>query len=138
MHAGFLRAGDGFLLAMRPNPALHTLASIAVAFFIVVARTSVQARHGCTVANARLAVGSGVTGRALASIRTLSGVETSSPVLARLVVSAKVQILIAEQPTPAFVAQAFPGLLAGSVHASRVGLTLVAQLALPSRLATEE
>lgn len=109
-----------------------------VAFLIVVARSSVQTRHGRTVADSGLAICSDVAGRTLASVRTLSGVEASSSILTRFVVGAEVQILIAEQSTPAFVAEALPGLLAGPVYASRIGFTLVAQGTLPAGLATVE
>lgn len=138
MHAGFLRASDGFLLTVRPDPSFHAFAPIMVAFLIVVARSSVQTRHGRTVADSGLAICSDVAGRTLASVRTLSGVEASSSILTRFVVGAEVQILIAEQSTPAFVAEALPGLLAGPVYASRIGFTLVAQGTLPAGLATVE
>lgn len=136
MHAGFLRTGDRFLLAVRPNPTLHTVTPIAaVVLLLVVTRSSVQTGHGRTVADSRFAVGSGVTGRALASVRALSGVEASASVLAWFVVGAKVQILIAKQTTPAFVADTLPRLFAGSVHTSRVRFAFIAQRTLPSGLA---
>lgn len=138
MHAGLLRAGHSFSLAVGPDPPFHAFTPIAnrlLLFLLVMARSPVQARLGGAVADSRLAVDPRVTGWALAGIRTLSGIEAGSTVLARFVVRAEVQILIAEQSTPAFIAETLPRFLAGSVHASRIGLALVAQSAFPAGLA---
>lgn len=50
-------------------------------------------------------------------------------------IGAVVKILIAEQTTPAIVADAFPWLVAGAVHAARIRCTLIAQWSLPTLLA---
>lgn len=50
-------------------------------------------------------------------------------------VGAVVEILVAEETAPAFMAVAMVGLLAGSVEAARVADALVALLSLPAELA---
>ena len=64
---------------------------------------------------------------AAAGIRPLSSVEAGGSIAARFVVGAVVQVLVAEETTPAIVAVALPGVLAGAVLASRVSNALVAK-----------
>lgn len=66
------------------------------------------------------------------SVRPLSGVVARAVVLTRSVVSAEVQVLIAEESSPAFVAEALPFLLTRAVHAPRITLALVAQPSNPA------
>lgn len=127
-----LGARYGLLLAVSSDPTVGAIAPVAMLF--VVTHAVVQARLSCTVADHRLAVGAGESGRALAGVRALASVEAGAAILARLVVRAKVQVLVAKQTTPSFVTQTLPRFLAGSVHASRIRFTLVAQLSLPSGL----
>lgn len=134
MQAGLLRARYRFLLAVRTDPPVGTIAPIT-SLLLIVTHSVVQAWRSRTIADHRLALGTGEPGRTLARVRALTGVEAGSTVLARLVVGAKVQILVAEQSAPTFVAQALPRFLAGSVHAPRVRFALIAQLPLPSGLA---
>lgn len=120
---------------MRSDPTLRAVTPVASsAMLLIVANTSIQAWHRGAVADAGFAVGVRVTRRTLAGVRALACVEAGSSVLAWFVVRAKVQILIAEQTTPAFVAKALPRFLAGSVHASRVGFAFVAKSSFPSGL----
>lgn len=51
-------------------------------------------------------------------------------------IRAIVEILVAEQPAPALVALAFPGLLAATVEAARIPDALIAQRALPAAVAS--
>lgn len=51
-------------------------------------------------------------------------------------IGAVVQVLIAEQTTPALLADAFPWFVASSMHATRVRFAFVAELSLPSCLTT--
>lgn len=67
----------------------------------------------------------------------MAGVVACAPVSAGAMVGAIIQILIAKQATPALLADAIPGLGAGAVHAARMPLALVAELAHPARMTTE-
>lgn len=78
-----------------------------------------------------LASVSGVVVRTIAGESALSGIPASSSVLAWAVVRAIVQILIAEHSTPAFVAIAIVGFVAGAVVASGVTFALGAKRSLP-------
>ena len=81
------------------------------------------------IADPGLAVGAGVAGRAGARVRPLPGVAAGGAVLARAVVGAVVEILVAEEAAPAVVAAALVRLLAGAVDAARVANAGVAQWA---------
>ena len=100
-----------------------------------VASAAVEARDDGAVVLDEFAIGAGKLAGAGASVRSLAGVEASAAVLARLVVGAVVEVLVAEQAAPALVAVALPRLLAGTVIAARVPDALVAQLSLPSGVA---
>lgn len=84
------------------------------------------------VAELLITVGAGVAGRAATRVRALARVETGAAVSARLMVGAVVEVLVAEQPAPAFVAQTVPRLLAGTVSAVRIRFAFVAQSTLPA------
>lgn len=133
--AGLLRARHGLLLAVSARPALGALARVLLPKGLVHAHAVVQARLLRTARHFDLAFLAREPGRALAREGPLARVEARAAVLARLVVRAVVQVLVAEQSAPALVADALPLLLARSVHASRVQLALLAQRALPSFLA---
>lgn len=134
MQAGLLRTRYRFLLTVSSDPTVGTIAPVT-SLLLVVTHSVVEAWRGRAIADDRFALGAGKARRTLARVRALARVEAGSTVLARFVVGAKVQVLVAEQTAPAFVAQALPRLLAGSVHAARVRFALVAQLSLPSGLA---
>jgi hypothetical protein len=70
--------------------------------------------------------------RATAGVRTLSGVKASATVSAWFVIGAVVQILVAKQASPSFIAEAVPRLLTRPVEATRVPLTVVTQATFPS------
>lgn len=72
---------------------------------------------------------SGGTG---ASVRALAGVEARAVVLTRPMVGAEVQVLVAEQSTPALVAEALPLLLTRAVHAAGIALAFAAEPADPT------
>lgn len=84
------------------------------------------------VAELLITVGASVAGWAAARVRALARIETGAAVSARLMVSAVVQILVAEQPTPAFVTQTVPRLLAGTVSAVRIRFAFVALSTFPA------
>lgn len=67
-------------------------------------------------------------------VESLAGVEAGAAILAGAMVGAVVKILIAEQTSPALVADAVPWLVAGAVHAARIKCTLIAQRSLPAIL----
>lgn len=58
-------------------------------------------------------------------------------ILARPMIGAVVEILVAEEAPPAFLAQTLPGFVAGAVVTSRVFQTKVAPFAAPTLLAPE-
>ena len=64
---------------------------------------------------------------AAAGIRPLSSVEAGGSIAAGFVVGAIVQVLVAEETTPAIVAVALPGVLARTMLASGVPNALVAK-----------
>lgn len=106
-----------------------------VAALVGHARAAVEAGpHGARVLRL-VAVGAGVLVGADARVGALAGVVAGAPVAAGPVVGAVVEVLVAEQPAPALLADAVPGPAAGAVHAARVPLALVAQLAHPPRVA---
>lgn len=97
------------------------------------ARTTVQARESRGTVQSRstgqaqvdVALGPGEVGRTRARVKALARVEARAAVLARRVVGTVVQVLVAEHATPSLFAQTLPRLLAVTVHATRVYLTLV-------------
>lgn len=62
----------------------------------------------------------------------MAGVKAGAAVHARLMIRAIVEILIAEQSTPAFVARALPRFLAATVEATWVSNALITQWPLPT------
>ncbi len=64
------------------------------------------------VCHSAFTVCAGVARRAAASVRTLTSVEAGGSVATGLVVGAVVQVLVAEETTPAIVAVALPGVFA--------------------------
>lgn len=88
------------------------------------------------VGDPRLTIGSGPSGWATARVGALARVEASGAVLARLVVGAVVEVLVAEQTAPALVAVALVGLLAGPVFAAGVADAFVAVATSPSSAAS--
>jgi len=66
----------------------------------------------------------------------LAGVEAGATVQARFVIRAIVEVLVAEQSAPTFVALALPGFLAATVEATRVPDALIAQRTLPAVVAS--
>lgn len=71
-------------------------------------------------------------GPAAAGVAPLAGVGAGGAVLARPVVGAVVQVLVAEEAPPALLAVALPGLRAGAVEAARVADAVLAEGALPA------
>ncbi len=84
------------------------------------------------VAEFLITVNAGITRRTTARVRSLAGIETGTAVSARLVIGTVIQVLIAEQATPAFDAQTFPRFLALAVQTARVLFAFVAQATFPS------
>lgn len=89
-----------------------------------------------TVQKRRLAVSAGEAWRARAGVRTLAGVKAGAAVHAGLVIRAIVQVLVAEQSAPAFVAKALPGFLAATMKAAWISHALVAVRSLPAVVAS--
>jgi hypothetical protein len=84
------------------------------------------------IGDSGLAVLASPARRAGTGIRTLACVEASGTILARLVVRAVVQVLIAKKATPAFLTVASPWLIAGSMLAAWVLDAILAELASPA------
>ena len=97
--------------------------------------STIEARDDSTVVFEQLAIGARMLSWTGASVRSLSSVKAGATVLARLVVGAVVEILVAKEAAPSFIAIALVGLLAGAVKAARVADALVAQLSLPAKFA---
>lgn len=133
--ATFLRTGLHGGLASGSGEAGGANAYVVFAFGA--ARPAVQAGAPGTVVHGYFAVGAVEAVGAAAGVTALAGVEASAAVSARFVVGAEVQVLVAEQAAPAFVAEAIPRFQAGTVDATRVTLTLVAEGPLPPRLTPE-
>lgn len=117
-------------LAARPVPPPRTDAAPAAH-----AAAAVEARVVRAVVDLAFAVRPRVTWRTAARVRALTGVVAGPAVATRLVVGAVVEVLVAEEAAPAFVAKTVPRLLAGAVQTARVPLTLVAQPPLPAAVA---
>lgn len=76
-------------------------------------------------------------GGAVAGVGALTGVETGAVVATGFVVGAVVEILVAEQSSPAFVAQAVPRLHTTAVHATGIAFAFVTQRSNPTCVTTE-
>lgn len=85
-----------------------------------------------------VALGTRETGRTRTRVEPLARVETRAAVLARRVVGAIVQVLVAEHTAPSLFAQTLPRLLAVAVHAARIDLTLVASGSRPTGVTPAE
>lgn len=122
---------------------LHVTSCVIIPFIIKAqnnhstyrARSTVEARDDGAIILDEFAVRSRVLWRAGASVRSLTGVEASASVLARLVVGAIVEVLVAKETAPSFVAIARVGRLASAVQTARIADALVTQFTLPSRFA---
>lgn len=121
---------------MPSNPTGTTLTCVAVAVEIVGACAIVQAWTRRAVLNFNFAIDAPEAGSAFASVRALARVRASAAVVARLVICAEIQVLIAEQAAPALLADAFPLFRASSMHASWIHFTFVTIWSLPSGLAS--
>ena len=79
-----------------------------------------------------LAIGTRPARSARTGVRALASIEASGSVLAGPVVGAVVQVLIAKEAAPAFLAMASPGLVAGSMLATRIPDTVGAECSGPT------
>lgn len=133
--AGLVGAREAARLAARALVALRAGAR-QLAALVGHARATVEAGpHGARVQRL-LAVRPRVLRGTHASVAALPRIMTRAAVPTRAVVGAVVEVLVAEQPAPALLADAVPGPRAGAVHAARMPLALVAQLAHPARMTT--
>lgn len=101
-------------------------------------RSTVEARQVGAIVNLTLAVSSREARGTVARVRALARVEARAVVPAGPVVGAVVEVLVAEEPAPALVAQAVPRLLARAVQTAGVALALVAQRTLPPVVTSED
>lgn len=97
-----------------------------------IAAAAVLAGVALALVGLDLAAGSRKAGPAGAGVAPLARVGAGGAVLARAVVGAVVEVLVAEEPAPAFLAVALPRLHAGAAQAARVADALVAELPLPA------
>lgn len=137
--AGFIRAGQDFLLAHPATPAIGAVALVAVfRWWLVHASAAVLAGINFGIARVDLpfAVIANESGGTLAGVEAFAGVEAGAAVLAGSVIGAVVEVLVAVETAPALVADAGPGLVASSVDAVWFYDAFVAQRSLPSQVAT--
>lgn len=119
------RTCDGLRLAVLSNPTVATLTCVTVVGEVVDTCAVVRAWIHRAVFDFNLAIGADEAGWTFARVRALAGVGAGPTVVAWLVVGAEVQVLVAEQATPALVAFALPLCRAGSMYTSWVHFTLV-------------
>lgn len=98
----------------------------------IAALTSVQARLVGTAALLHLAISTAEARGTRALVTSGTTVMARGSVLARAVVGAVIEVLVAEQTTPAIFTIATPGVGARAVGAVGVTTTLVTELALPA------
>lgn len=118
-------------------------ASAGICVFQIGAASSVATGVSSTFVDLNLTAGPSEARPAGTGVAALASVATSGSIHAGLVVSAVVEILVAEESSPAFLTVALPGLLAGPVEAAWVTNALIAvapfeshsALALPGFLA---
>lgn len=125
--------------AVLSNPTVTTLACVAVEVAGIINTCSIiQAWIYGAVFHFNFTVGAEIAGRTFACVRALAGVGAGAAVEARLVIGAEIEILVAEQATPALLAVAFPLGIAGSMYTSWVQFTLVASRSPVSAFASVE
>lgn len=129
--AGQVSAGQTGRLAMRAHPMPGAFAAVSAQAEIG-ATPAVHARFVGATVYFGFAIRPGESGRAGAGVRALSGVETGTAVLAGLVIGTVVEVLVAEETAPSFVAQAVPRLLATSVETTGITFAFRAEPSLPA------
>lgn len=110
---------------------LRTCAGVIV--LQIVTAATILAGVAVTFVYLQLTVGASVAGSAGAGVAALAGVGAGGPVSTGLVVGAIVQVLVAEETSPAFFAHTLPRLCAGAMQTARVPHTLAAGRALPAQ-----
>lgn len=113
--------------AVLSNPTVTTLACVAVVKDAGIINTCsiIQAWIHGAVFHFNFTVGAEIAGRTFACVGALAGVGAGAAVEAWLVIGAEIEVLVAEQATPALLAVAFPLGIAGSMYTSWVQFTLV-------------
>lgn len=148
--AGIVPARLGADLAVSASPTAWTAALIVpshgdissgqdgvvagVARLVGMASATVEAGLAVAVQERDLTVSTSETGCAGTGVAALAGIEASAAVVAGLVVRAEIEVLVAEQATPALVAEALPGFLAAAMKTARVTDARVAEGTGPATL----
>lgn len=132
--AGLVAAGPHGILAKGTVISTGTNARVVSGIDGAPARPTIRARGSQTIVHQDLALGSREPFGAVASVTTRTRVEARTPVSARLVVRAEIQVLVAEKTAPSLVAHAIPGLHTTAVNASRISLALITHRSFPSYL----
>lgn len=96
MGARFLGAHNCLLLAVTARPSFMAFALVRFLRGIIGAHATVQTRPILAVAHLNVAIGTGEPGLTHACVRALAGVVAGAAVLARPMIGAIIQILIAE------------------------------------------
>lgn len=91
-----------------------------------------------TIQKRCFAVRAGEAWRARAGVRALAGVEAGAAVVAGFVIGTVVEILVAEEATPAFVTEALPGFVTTSMKTSGIPHALIAVWTFPSIVTSEK
>lgn len=130
MKAGFICTGQFLGFTVWPFIASCALTSIPV--LRVQALASITAELAVALLDLCVTVDPSETRQAGAGVTALASVHTSGPVCTRFVMCAVVQVLITEDPSPAFFAGALPWLCTGTMFTGRVQFTLITEQPLPA------
>lgn len=130
IEAWSIRAGHGTNLAVLAIEALRAGALVVV--FQIIAAAAIFARVAVTFVDLDFTDVAGEAGLAAAGVAALARVAAGRAVHAGPVVGAVVEVLVAEEAAPAFLAVALPWLTASAVRAAGVADALVAHSALPA------
>ena len=136
MQTGLIVAGDHLIIAQTSHPAFLAftlVATLRIGQTHSAILTGIDFFAGC---NFRFTITARKTGRTLARVQIGTGIVTGAAILTGTMIRAVVQILIAEQTAPAFVAHAIEGFLAGSKLTAGIEFAFVAQRSLPAGLTT--
>lgn len=106
--AGFVHTGLCGIFTQRPVVSARTNTRMVSGIRVSRTSSAIRTRRSQTVVDQIFAFRPGESFRAFASITSLPGVETRTPVATGFVVRAEVQILVAEEATPSLVAHAIP------------------------------
>lgn len=133
--AGLVKASQSSRLAPCPLISLWTRTRQFTGF-VWYTRPSIATRSYVARVQRFLAIRTSVLGRTHTSVAPLPCIMARATIPTRPMVSAIVEVLVAEQPSPTLFTYAIPGPRAGAVYAARMSLAPVTHLAHPTRMTT--